>query len=106
MKPGEKLYEELFTDISERTYRYKDMYVILPDSINHISDKYQELMGNGVRSTYGQSCDLIQNLLKVRISNLVDPLMNGAENQRIAVYLKAESVGGLIQQSIDLKKKT
>lgn len=79
LKPGEKLYEELFTDIeSERTYRYKDMYVILPDSINHISDKYQELMdkyrsGQPIGQSLRSDSEFAES---TAISDLVDPLMN------------------------------
>ena len=43
-KPGEKLFEELFTDIEgSRTFKYEDMYVILPDCLDKESNKHKHL---------------------------------------------------------------
>ena len=39
-KAGEKLYEELFTDVeSQRTYEYENMYVVVPDSLESGNEK-------------------------------------------------------------------
>ena len=44
LKPGEKLYEELFTDVeSFRTYLFKDMYVVLPDNLDKDSTRLEKL---------------------------------------------------------------
>jgi FlaA1/EpsC-like NDP-sugar epimerase len=44
-KAGEKLYEELFTDVeSKRVYKFRNMYVILPDSLPKTSEQYLRLM--------------------------------------------------------------
>jgi UDP-N-acetylglucosamine 4,6-dehydratase/5-epimerase len=49
-KPGEKLYEELVTEIeAARTIHAKDYYVILPDRIEALS----ELYGSSYREKYG-----------------------------------------------------
>lgn len=43
-KPGEKLYEELFTDVeSQRTYEFNNMYVVIPDSLERGNDKIEKL---------------------------------------------------------------
>lgn len=44
IKPGEKLYEELFTDVeSTRTFLYKDMYVVLPENLDAMSTRYRTI---------------------------------------------------------------
>tara|TARA_Y100001970_G_C14248111_1_gene869729 strand:+ start:324 stop:1322 length:999 start_codon:yes stop_codon:yes gene_type:complete len=43
-KAGEKLYEELFTEVeSQRTYNFNDLYVILPDSLDIDSTRFAAL---------------------------------------------------------------
>ena len=44
LKAGEKLYEELFTDVeSSRTYVYENMYVIIPDSLDPNNSRIDKL---------------------------------------------------------------
>lgn len=41
-KAGEKLYEELFTDVeSMRTYKNSELYIIIPDSIDKETEKFK-----------------------------------------------------------------
>jgi UDP-N-acetylglucosamine 4,6-dehydratase/5-epimerase len=78
-KPGEKLFEELFTDVeSARTFRYSDMYVILPDCLDKESTKYNQL-----QSFYNDSNPIGTALIsdseiakKVDAKKLVSGLMN------------------------------
>jgi FlaA1/EpsC-like NDP-sugar epimerase len=52
LKAGEKLYEELFTDVeSFRTYSFDDMYVILPDSFDKYSSRNTKLEKKYKRKT-------------------------------------------------------
>lgn len=78
-KAGEKLYEELFTDVeSTRTFKYEDMYVVLPDSLDKNSQKYINLqkfynnespIGVALRS----DSDIAEN---IDVNYLVRTLMN------------------------------
>ena len=78
-KPGEKLFEELFTDIeSTRTFKYKDMYVILPECLDNESIKNKQL-----QSFYNNNNPIGTALIsdseiatKIDVKQLVSGLMN------------------------------
>lgn len=78
-KPGEKLYEELFTEVeSERTYVYNNMYVILPDSLDKNTTRYKNLVekyvvGNPVKEALRSDSQFAKEM---DASLLVDSLMN------------------------------
>ena len=78
-KAGEKLYEELFTDVeSTRTFKYLNMYVILPDSLEKNSQKYIDLQKfysneNPIGVALRSDSDIAE---KVNVKDLVSGLMN------------------------------
>ncbi len=81
MKAGEKLYEELFTDVeSARTYKCKDMYVILPECLHEDSDKLKELKkaymkGNPIGIALKSDSEIAE---KSDIKMMVTGLMDGS----------------------------
>lgn len=78
-KPGEKLFEELFTDVEgSRTYKYNDMYVILPDCLEKESNKHKQL-----QSFYNNNQPIGTALISdSEIAKIVDPkiLVSGLMN--------------------------
>jgi len=76
---GEKFYEELFTEIEgDRAYRYKGMYVILPENIDNKSTRYIKLLkvykkGKPVSIALRSDSPLNK---KVNIKKLVKELMH------------------------------
>tara|TARA_Y100001935_G_scaffold207685_1_gene177013 strand:- start:18384 stop:19382 length:999 start_codon:yes stop_codon:yes gene_type:complete len=79
LKAGEKLYEELFTDVeSFRTYALNEMYVILPSSLDEHSSRYRKIKnkykkGLPINSALRSDSDIAQS---IDLSNLVEDLMN------------------------------
>lgn len=81
LKAGEKLYEELFTDVeSTRTYVYQNMYVIIPDSLDpnnsrldRLNKKYKanKPIGEALRSD-----SVIAK--KIDMSNMVKDIIDGS----------------------------
>lgn len=78
-KPGEKLYEELFTDVeSVRTYKNSGMYVIIPESLDVESDRYKELHkcyvnGNPIGKALRSDSTFAE---KINVKSIVSGVMN------------------------------
>ncbi|MBL6649573.1 MAG: SDR family NAD(P)-dependent oxidoreductase [Flavobacteriaceae bacterium] len=78
-KAGEKLYEELFTEVeSKRTFSFRSMYVIIPDSLDHNSTRFKKLnekYNNGNPISTALRSDSL-NIKKIKINELVKEIMN------------------------------
>ena len=79
-KAGEKLYEELFTDVeSIRTYKFSKMYVILPDSLPKDSLLYKKLVDHYQKDQpVGVALKSDSDIAgTVSVKDLVHTIMNG-----------------------------